>query len=373
MEDRKAVSLADIAREVGVSAMTVSAVLNGNETNVHVTEGTRARVMEAVQKLRYNPNLAASGLSSKRTNTIGLIAEFAYPGDMNLVFHQLMNGILEGCILYGQRITVYPVSNWEREQSDLLEFCDGSVDGFILIGPDLSESVVSKLFQATPIIAIHNGGELGDATNIDIDNELGAYEATKYLIGLGHSRIAHIAGPPDRSGSDDRFNGYRRALSDSGIKFDQRLVAQGLFTLQSGTTAAGELLGRFERDMYPTAVFCASDSMALGAMTAFTDQGLTVPDDISVAGFDDAQINQRASVKLTTVRQPLSPMGVYAVAMLLQAIDEGTGIITERRTDVEYPNREINERMFVAVNQFGNTALFPPELVIRDSTSARRA
>src|ERR1700722_865971 len=127
MEHRKAATLTDIAREVGVSAMTVSAALSGTDDDIHLSGDTRLRVMEAAQKLQYRPNAIDRDVSAKRLNTIGIIAELNYPGDMNLVLHQLLNGIIEGCVLYGQRINIYPVINWATDENNILELCDGLV------------------------------------------------------------------------------------------------------------------------------------------------------------------------------------------------------------------------------------------------------
>ncbi len=130
------------------------------------------------------------------------------------------------------------------------------------------------------------------------------------------------------------------------------------------------MLNRFKPDEYPTGIFCANDSMACGVISALRERGLNVPGDVSVVGFDDAQISQLAGINLTTIRQPLRPMGVYAVETLLKAIDEGVGCSTEIKNLPEYKNRESNEFVFNNVRCVGSSKIFPSELVIRDSVSA---
>jgi LacI family transcriptional regulator len=322
---KKAVTLTDIALEVGVSAMTVSAVLNGGNSTVRVSEQTRARIQEVARSLQYRPNAVARGLSSRRMNTIGVIAEFNSPGDMNLVVHEMLDGILEGAVIANHKTSIYHVANWGLDEQRILDYCDGMADGFILLGPNMTQRFAARLFHTTPFVTIHNCGSTAGAPNIDIDNEKGGYLMTKHLIDLGHRRIAHFSGNPGRSGTQERIDGYKRALHEAGIEFDPNLAATAYYVSSGGYNEMNRMLDNSHQDKQPSAVFCANDAIACGALDALNERNINVPSQISIAGFDDAIIAQMAARRLTTVRQPFRSMGIKAVELLLDSIDGNVG------------------------------------------------
>jgi LacI family transcriptional regulator len=369
MKEKRAVTLSDIGREVGVSTMTVSAVVNGTRSNVRVSDNTRVRIHEAASRLGYRPNAVGRGLINRRMGVIGVMAEFNYDGEFDMVLHQILNGILEECVKFGQHATIYPLNDWIDEGKKVLNSCNGLVDGFVLISPMLSEDIASKLFEAAPYVAIHSSCPLGSALNIDVDNIRGAYMMTRHLIGLGHTRIAHVTGPARRSGTDTRLTGYRMALSDSGIEFDPNLVVSGCYAYKCGQQAAYELLCMYGKSNLPTAIFCANDAIACGVMDGLMSEDISIPRDISVAGFDDALVASLFGVKLTTISQPFHAMGKFAMSRLLSSIDDRLGRTQINREHVASPNNLNLEAYIASMKWVDNTALFEPKLVIRDSVA----
>ena len=316
MKRSNAPTLQDIANEAGVTAMTVSVVLNGSRSATRVSDATRARIQEVAARMRYRPNAVARGLSRRRMDTLGVVATIDV-GDVNLYFLELLNGILEECAIREQNTTVFAVKDWSDENR-ILQFCDGRVDGVIFISPALSPSFGGTLQERTPFVTIHSSTPIPSTTNLDIDNEAAAYHMVRYLIGLGHLRIMHVSGGTAASGSRERIAGYKRALLEAGIVFDPSLLVHSHYTSFAARVSFGTALKHHAFDVFPTAIFCANDAIAIGCMEVLTEYGLKVPDDISIAGFDDTLIARMTVPKLTTVRQPFRELGRRAVDILLE-------------------------------------------------------
>jgi LacI family transcriptional regulator len=312
-------TLQDVAREAGVSAMTVSVVLNGARSATRVSDATRTRIMEAAARLRYRPNAAARGLQRRRMDTLGLVA-VVDGGELNLYFLEVLNGILEAAAKRGQNTTVFSVPQWEGSEERILEFADGRVDGLLFIGPLLTPEFSHTLHMRLPFVALHGDGIPPEMYNITVDDEGGAYAITRYLIERGHRHIAHLTGSLELSGAQKRVVGYRRALTEAGIPVDESLILPGGFWSGSGRERAEALLTPPQAATLPTALFCANDGIASGCMEVLAAHGLRVPDDISVVGFDDALNARMTSPPLTTVRQPFRDMGHHAVDLLLSQL-----------------------------------------------------
>jgi len=321
MRRSNAPTLQDVAREAGVSAMAVSVVLNGARSATRVSAATRLRIEEAAARLSYRPNAAARGMKRRRMEAIGVVAT------VNGYLLDVLGGILEAAAERGQNTTVFSVSDWHRDERRILGFCDGRVDGMILAGPQISPAFAETLGQHVPFVAIHPAEIHGGVWRVDVDNEGGAYAVVRHLTGLGHRRIAHLAGPPGQAGAHERTAGYRRALAEAGIAYDDRLVAEAFFTSHGGRAATAGLLGAAPAAGAPpfTAVFCANDASAVGCLEALAERGLRVPEDVSVAGFDDAFLARMTIPQLTTARQPFGELGRRAVGMLLAQIEDGVG------------------------------------------------
>ena len=315
----RAATLADVGRAAGVSAMAASAVLNAATTSSRISPATRARILAAAAKLQYRPNAAARALLHRRMNTIG-IAAVLDENELNHYFLALFNGVLAAATHFEQNTTVFALRDWNNDMRRLSSICDGRIDGVILFAPTFSEEAASALPGHTPFVSIHANSTVPSMINIESDEEKGAHAMVEHLIARGHRRIMHIAGPEGFIGADRRVAGYKAALKEHKLRFEKPLLIHSGFETTRGFEAMHGWLKHHAGEALPHAVFCASDDIALGCMEALAEWGLRVPDDISVAGFDDT-LAARASVpRLTTVRQPLVLMGRIATEILLSKI-----------------------------------------------------
>ncbi|HEU5078908.1 MAG TPA: LacI family DNA-binding transcriptional regulator [Opitutaceae bacterium] len=315
----RAATLADVGREAGVSAMAASTVLNGARTSSRISPETRQRIIEAAEKLRYRPNAAARALADRRMNTLGVAAVFD-GNQLNQYFLEVFNGVVEAAARHNQNTTVFTLHDWHKDVERLPGFCDGRIDGLILIGPTFTREALEMLPEHTPCVAVHSNHDLPRLVNLESDEEKGARDATAYLISKGHRRIMHLAGPKDLLGAQRRLRGYKRALADARIEFDPALVVQADFSMEGGTLALSRWLKEPTTRLLPQAIFCANDALAMGAMEALAKMGFRVPTDISIVGFDDTLAARSTVPQLTTVRQPLRAMGVKGVEVLLDRI-----------------------------------------------------
>lgn len=307
--------------------MTVSVVLNGARSATRVSEATRLRIQEAAARLHYRPNAVARGLSRRRMDAIGIVSSIINSdedGDLNLYFLEILNGILEAAAKHGQNTTIFSIKDWCEDESKILQFCDGRVDGLIFVAPQrLSATFAEALQHHTPFVTMHANDILPRAYNLDVDNEGGAYKAVRYLIEQGHTRIAHFPGQLKFEGAQQRLSGYQRALAEAGIAFDHSLVLEGAYNKVSGSERAAQLLTEGRVNPLPTAVFCASDDIAAGCLDVFLSHGLRVPEDISLVGYDDVLTARMTTPPLTTVKQPFRGLGKRSVEMLMQQILNG--------------------------------------------------
>jgi LacI family transcriptional regulator len=347
----RAATLADVGRAAGVSAMAASVVLNAARTSSSIAPGTRARILTAAARLRYRPNAAARALADRRMNTLG-VAAVVDGGELNFYFLGVFNGILAAAARHEQNTTVFTLADWERDAARLPGFCDGRIDGLILIGPVLSRRSIRALPDHTPIAALHPNLPLPGSINLESDEETGAYEMVRELIARGHRRILHISGQRGLLGAERRIRGYKRALAAAHIPFDASLLMNAGFSMEEGRRAMGKWLERSMGQPLPHAIFCVNDSSAIGCLEALAEVGLRVPEDVSLAGFDDTLAARTTVPQLTTVRQPLQAMGAAAVETLLARISQHHG----------HAAPEVQE-----------TIVFPTEIVWRDSVGTPAA
>ncbi|MHB8637064.1 MAG: LacI family DNA-binding transcriptional regulator [Fimbriimonadaceae bacterium] len=337
-------TLQDIANEAGVSAMAVSVVLNASASSTRVSAATRLRIIEAAKKLRYRPNAVARGLQRRRMDTIGVVG-VVDSEEINVYFLELLNGIIKGVDANGQNMMVFSIHDWTVDEARIATFCDGRVDGMLLIAPRPSPRLAQLLPHHTPLVAIHSSLDLPGVPNLSTDSEAGAHDIVKHLLGFGHRRILHIAGPTEVTDAVARINGYSRALKEAGIALDPDLIVPGSYTLSSGRESMGAWLRAHKGCELPTAVFGANDAAAAGAIEALNENGYSLPTDVSVIGFDDSLMARLCNPRLTTLRQPLREMGKRAVELLLGQIE---------------------------TNNTPTSESFPTELVLRDSVVAAR-
>lgn len=317
-KSRRAATLADVGREAGVSAMAASAVLNAAKTSTRISEETRARVLAAAEKLRYRPNATARGLADRRMNTLGVAATLV--GDEpNQYFLEVFNGVIHGAAEAGQTTTVFTLGSWDDAPARIPQFCDGRIDGLILLAPLLDADAAQWLPEHTPVVSVHANHEIAGVVNLESDEEAGAFDMVSALIALGHRRILHVGGPQGTLGADRRVQGYRRAYAAAGLTPPRDHVLRAGFGAADGRLALEAWLKRHHGKDLPSAVFGVSDAVALGCIDALQARGLRVPADVSVVGFDDTVLARTA--RLATVRQPLRELGRRAVEVLIARIE----------------------------------------------------
>ena len=310
--DEAMATMKDVAKEAGLSLGTVSNVINNLST---VTEENRMKVMEAIKKLKYRPNIAARTLKTNTSKSIGLII----PDITNPFYPELARGVEDAAREFGY--TVFLCNNdrdaiKERQYSDA--FVEKNVDGIILVKSSLTYSVLNEIAEKCKIVLIDYSGENPQFDSIDVDDYKGAIQAMTFLHQNSHQRIAFIGGVPDSKSSKSRMQAYVNFLNEKKLKIDDLLIKEGRFDWQSGYNAALELLNL---PIPPTAIFAANDLMAIGAIKAIRERHLQVPYDISVIGYDDIGMAALCTPELTTIRQPKYEMGTLSVEMLIKRVE----------------------------------------------------
>ena len=319
LESPRQATIRDVAREARVSVATVSRALNDSGP---VRNDTRQRVHDAAEYLRFTPHGAARSLITSRTNTLGVLLPDLY-GEF---FSEIIRGIDRGAQRAGYQVLLSSARNARDEIHGAFRAMYGRVDGLILMAPDIElAEMFAQRRDGTPIVFINSPVESADARVITIDNHGGAHQMVRHLIREGHERIAIIRGADGNHDALERLRGYRDALDDSGLRRDPRFELDGDFTESAGYRSARLALQLQPR---PTAIFAANDAMAIGAISALREDGLGVPDDIAVAGFDDIPIARYVSPPLSSVHVPIAQLGERAMDLLLGAItdaNEGAG------------------------------------------------
>lgn len=310
------ISIRDVAQEAGVSISTVSRALSGGAP---VSEEMRERVLKAVDKLKYKPNLVARALKRRQTRTLGLVV----PDLINPVFAVIADATEKAARDMGYDLILCNTrEDEEREAIYVDSMLQSWIAGLIFLQV-INESVALEPFfkYDLPIVVIDRRAQSKKIPFVGVDNLRAGYDATTHLINLGHTRIAHISGPMKLPLSQERFEGYRQALIDAGLTFNPQMVVEGDFNLAGGARCAYELLNKAP-DL--TAIFASNDLMALGAMQTLRESGRRVPDDISIVGMDDIPANTLVDPPLTTVAQPLARMAEEAVCLVLKKIKRET-------------------------------------------------
>ena len=309
----------DVARLAGVSPSTVSRILNGT---ARVAADKRQAVEQAIERLRFKPNLSARSLRNGSTRTVGILTqeiESAY-------FARGVRGIDDGLRDSGYAPIIVP-GHWnpleEAERMRLL--IARRVDAIAILGGRLSNAEIAEFARRQPVAVTDRSLQAPNVLSFEFDQFEGGRLATQHLIELGHRRIAHIAGLREQADAAPRKEGYLRAHADAGLAVEPRLIAEGNFVETGGIQAMNQLL---DTHLPFTAVFCANDQTAWGARLALQRRGLRVPEDISLVGFDDLPQSAFMSPPVTTVRQPVYEMGLAVAASLLQALGQTTRLST---------------------------------------------
>jgi LacI family transcriptional regulator, repressor for deo operon, udp, cdd, tsx, nupC, and nupG len=306
----------DVAQLAGVSTATVSRALSGNG---HVSAGTRQRVHDAARKLGYVVSSSASGLATGRTRTVGVVIPF-----LNRWFYgAVLEGAEHALLAHGYDLTLYNLGGGTDERRAVFEhfLLRKRVDAVLAIALELTDAEVGRLHAlGKPIVGI--GGTIRGVRTLSIDDHTVARIATEHLLDLGHRRIGHLGGDAqsemDFHVPSRRRVGYEHALADAGIRPDPSLFAAADFTIPGGYAAATRLI----TEQRPTAISASSDEMAIGAILAARDLGLSVPADLSVIGVDDHELAEFFG--LSTVAQFPALQGQLAVDLLMAMLADGT-------------------------------------------------
>jgi LacI family transcriptional regulator len=311
------VTINDVAALAGVSTKTVSRVLNREP---HVRAEVRDRVATAVRSLNYQPNVAARALAGSRAYLLGLCYDNPSPGYVSAV----QVGALSACREAGYHLLVEQIDSEGQAGQGAAGQVEAlltavKMDGLILSPPVCDHAAVLDLLEhrGAPYVRIAPAGQFERGPFVHMDDRKAAYDMTAHLQALGHRRIGFVRGHADHSATPLRHQGFQDAMRDAGIAVLPEWVVSGAFSFRSGVGAGERLLSLPGR---PTAIFASNDDMALGVMAAANRMGLTLPGDLSVAGFDDSPIAQVVWPQLTTIRQPVEAMARAAAAMLVEAV-----------------------------------------------------
>lgn len=308
----------DVAKMAGVSVTTVSRVLNGEK---YVKDEIRKKVNHAIEHLGYAPSHIARSLVLKKTNLIGVIV----PDLTSSFYSTILSSIEEAASSNGYNLLVCNIiEDIDKELKYLNVFQEMRVEGIIIMHEKINEEIRALIHKMNiPVVFSSVKPVDQDFTSIIVDDYKAAYDATQYLIELGHDTIGFIGGDlRDVTSGQNRYSGYRNALTDHAIKIVYEYIRFGDYKVKSGYELMKELLNNKVR---PSAVFAVSDDMAIGAMNCICDHGLRIPEDISVIGFDGSQITDLVRPRLTSMEQPIHHMGKITMETLLQQIASDDG------------------------------------------------
>jgi len=313
-----AVTLRDVARQAGVHPATASRALNP-ETRLLVSDATDRRITDAAAALGYRPNAVARSLRTRRSHTVGVLI----PDLNNPLFPPMVRGLEDGLTAAGY---VALLGNTDgdtgKEQAIFEQMRARHVDGFVLAtahtdDPVLAEAARDKL----PVVLMNRLDAQHDFSSVSVDNEQGMRMSVAHLVALGHTRIAHIAGPRQVSTGEARRRGYDEGLKTASLELAEEVVVSATgYTVEEGTRCCRELLRRRAHGAGFTAIAVANDMLAVGCLTALDEAGLDCPGDLSLVGFNDMPFVDRLRPALTTIRFPHYQLGTEAAQLLLERV-----------------------------------------------------
>jgi len=312
-----ATTLKDIAKRLNISVSTVSYALNGGSRTV--PERVKRAVVEVARELNYRPNRLAQSMITGRNHVIGVVPPEMYDDLFLSPYLQLaVNGIVNEAGHLHQDLLVYTRYSETDGHAIADTILDGRVDGVIFISPHVGQTALSRVADhGLPCVSLAGVGH-PSVPSFTVDNEEGIAQILRHLIDLGHRRIAHIAGVLSHEDALERMKAYQSELRKAGIAYRDDYVVKGGFQVQGGYRAMEELL---DLPTPPTAVCCANDEMAIGALQACLARGVNVPADISIAGFDMTPSSGVVTPQITTVRQPIAELGVAALRAVFNLIE----------------------------------------------------
>lgn len=306
-------TIIDVAKRAGVSKTSVSRYLNSQEQG-HMSEETKKRIQDAIRELHYKPNNIARGLKGKGTNVIGVVIN-----DMtNPFFIQVIRGIEMELKNYDYNILIcdsYLSVEKEVESLQMLE--QRQIDGIILVGMNMPAEHLANLTLKAPVVLLERSGEGTPYEAVQIDNRRGGYEAVEHLIRQGHKKIAHITGNMDSAVARERRQAYIDCMKEHHLPLLEGYQVEGKYDIDSGYAGIQRLM---ELKNPPTAVFCANDLMAIGAIRYLLEYGYHIPEEVAIVGYDDIEVAAMVTPALTTIKQPVLELSRLATRILLNKI-----------------------------------------------------
>ncbi|RUS48999.1 LacI family DNA-binding transcriptional regulator [Cohnella sp. AR92] len=322
-------TIKDVAKLAGVALSTASYALNGDSK---VSPKTKEKVLEAARQLNYSKNGFAMDLKRSRTNTIALILT-----DLSGPFYsELIRSVQDVALSHGYDLIA--CSSLGGKNSTAVKFLrEKRVDGAIVLAHNITDEILfTSANSGFPIVVMDRMTSGEGLISVIVDGEMGGYTATRYLIDKGHRSIAYISGPSNSFDNALRYRGYQLAMKEAGLEEKSKWKLSGNFTRDGGYKATKMMMMQGE---LPSAVFYGNDEMAIGGIKAMEEGALTVPDDVSVIGFDDIQLAEYLNPKLTTIRQPMHESGSLAGHLLFQMLN-GEEVNLSYKLRVELIERE---------------------------------
>lgn len=308
-----AASIKDVAKEANVSIATVSRVLNDIDV---VNQETKQRVLDAIEKLDYRPNILARSLKTQRSSTIGIII----PDISNSLYPEIVRGAEDLASIYNYNIMLCNTDlDKDREKESFNILREKMVDGIIYMGDSLDADIKAAIKNSgVPVVSVGTMDDEDDVPSIGIDSYSGANEAVKYLLSLGNKNIAYIGYDKERALEHEKiYAGYRDAMEDAGL-LNTDLIYRGNLKYEQGIQGINKIIESHQID----GVLCGSDQMAIGVINALRDKGIRVPEDVNVIGFDNIALAAVYYPKLTTVARPLYDMGSVGMRLLIKLINK---------------------------------------------------
>lgn len=333
------ITIKDIANLAGVSKTTVSKIINNKDQSI--SEATRQKVLNLMKEYNYVPNKLAQSLVTKKTKTIGLII----PDIRNPFFTEIARGAEDKASKEGYNLIFCNTDDKVSKEEIYLDMLvEKMIDG-IVFAPSSKSSSEDKKYKniKVPIVLVDKDINIENVKGtVKVDNLQGTYEATKHLIKNGHKNILYLSGPLENNISIDRLNGYKKALEEDGIIYRQNYILEGYYSTKWGQ----EIINEIDMGVNYSAICCANDLIAIGAIRSLKENNKRVPEDISVTGFDDINIANIIDPPLTTVKQPAYEIGYKSAQLLIDVLENRCDNIKHK--------------------------IFAPEFIIRNSTTKKK-
>jgi len=309
------ITIKDVAKKAGVSVATISRVLNNDPLVKH---STRQKVLEIIKETGYSPNYLGRHLRKSKTNKVLALI----PSVSNQFYSKIISAMEREARKRGYTVLI-SMSHSDRkiEEENLKMLYNRVVDGIVLFSSKLSKQEMSNLASEYPVVQCSEYIEDSVSDIVSIDDELASYDATKFLIESGHTQICFFGVKEKYFSARQREKGYLRALNEYKIKFENNLLFKGGYTYKDGEDMARKMHEKFGKN-HPRAIFCISDSIAMGAIKYFLENGIKIPEDISVIGFDNTSVSKVIYPPLSTVSQPQEQIGKEAINLLIDRIED---------------------------------------------------